>query len=173
MLTKKICFFIFVVFMLVITNFIGVHWLFYQYIFCFSLKSDIDRLGMEYQGAIVLDDSVSEGENRYMLVKTVRGETRLIAMESSIFYPGRYRYSPGSTMIIPDERPYNCTVRTSNSIRFIRVDASDRVRVLEGMGGASYIEMIQRILPFVLLAMELLVFAFVYQIVKKKRQRLV
>lgn len=176
MTVKKFVGFCLIILLLVIINVGGVYWYFHQCVYNFPIDGDITQLGEEYQGATVLHDDYRHVGDRYITVKTASGETHLLVMGYSPMHTeltGRYQYLPGSTVVIPDERPYTCTLRTSNSALWVKVDASDHVHIQSGISssGASTAETVERLLPCLLLALELSLWWLISRFMKKKRSK--
>lgn len=145
--------------LLLVLNFAVVYCCFYQFVFNFTAEQDIAQLGEEFQGASVLGmhlDSGGWGGNWYLLVKMASGETRLLAMQGSQYFANRYCYLPDHTLLIPDERPYSCTARTTNDAVIIYIDAGNRLQTRESAAGYPVLlDSLYSYLPFLLFIAEL------------------
>ena len=169
MTLKKFLLLVLAVFLLLLLDIAAIYGFFHQYVFNFPVDGDIAQLGEEYQSATLLHDKI-ENPQRYLLVEMENGETRLLAMQGSELHPDRYRYVPSSTQVIPDERPYTCTVYAGNITRIINIQG-DWIRPLEGgTVGRAFMEELERALPYVLLMLELGIWGLAAHLVKKKRQ---
>lgn len=169
MTVKKFLLLMLAIFLLLLIDVAVIYGFFHQYVFNFPLDGDIAQLGEEYQGATVLHDKIVDG-NRFFLVEMESGETRLFAMQGSGLHPNRYNYVPESTQVIPDVRPYTCTLHAGNIVRVINIQG-DWIRPLEGgTMGRAFMDEAERALPYVLLALELLLWGLIAHLVNKKRQ---
>lgn len=170
MTVKKVLLFILAVFLLLMLNIAAITWYFYQRVYTFPLEGDITQLGGEYRDAVVLDRI--DGPDEYFLVKLPSGETRLLHLEGSIYFPDRYRYRQDNTVVVPQERPYECSISILNRTDTICIGAKDKLRMTGGMSnGETMLESVYRTLPFALLALELLVWWLLYRFIKRKRDK--
>lgn len=168
---KKVLLFVLVIFLLVLLNFAAVFWYFYQYVYTFPLDGDISRLGKEYQDATILSDRHGPDSDRYLLVETASGKIHLLVLQHSTFYRNRYRYLPGSTVVVPQERPYKSTVRTESTVNYVTITPGNTILIGDPTPrDYSFIDTLQQLLPYGLLALELFIWRLISSYRKKQRE---
>lgn len=159
--------------LMLLLNTAAVYGFFYHFVYNVTPEQDIARLDEAYRDADILEmhlDPNGWGQNWYLLVQLTSGETRLLAMQGSQYFTNRYCYLPKSTLQIPAERPYSCTVRTQTETVLISIDAENHLETREGT--AHYpapLDTLYSYLPFLLFAAELAIGGIVIHIRKKRK----
>lgn len=169
---QKIVLFALALLLLLALNFAAVYGYFYRFVF--DIPAEPDIAGIEgYQDAVALsinEKHADTGLNRYILVRTAAGETRLLALQGSLYFKDRYHYLPDRALSIPDERPYSVTARTMNESVLITIDAENRVALHESAAvWPAPLDMLYTYLPMILLVAEILIGVMIHRAQKKKK----
>lgn len=169
---KKILPFALALLLLLALNYFAVYGCFYRFVFSVPAEPDVTSIE-GYQGAVALsinEKHAGTGLNRYVLVWTAAGETRLLALQGSLYFKDRYRYLPDHALPIPDERPYSVTARTMNESVLITIDAENRLALHESAAvWPAPLDMLYTYLPFLLLAAEVFLGVLIHRAQKRKK----
>lgn len=132
MLLKKLLALMLAVLLLVIADFAAVQGFFYLCVFPIPAGDEITHLGADYAGAVVLSScDVEHDYFRYLLVEMPSGETRVLALQESHNFKGRYRFVPEDVLYVPEERPFVEKIRTATGSASIWVMEDNSIRALD------------------------------------------
>lgn len=153
---KKLQMFALAVLLLVMADLAAIYGFFYLCVFPVPAGDEIAHLGAEYAGAAVLDRCDPAHEYfRYLLVEMPSGEIRVLALQESQNFEGRYRFAPDDTLYVPKQRPFVETMRTATGSSRIFITEDNGIRVFNvAYDYAGAIENCTQLFLIALLAVE-------------------
>lgn len=129
MLQKKLLTLMLAVLLLIVADFAAIRGFYYLCAFPIPAGDEIAHLGTEYAGATVLSSCDIEHDYfRYLLVEMPSGEMRVLALQESHNFKGRYRFVPDDVLYVSEERPFTERLRAGTGSASIWVMEDNSIR---------------------------------------------